>query len=127
MAIVIQTQKTEIPIELGELKFAFDVSDESVKQFRENTVKLREELESLSVNEQDDEVLELAKDVLRRGFTIMLGEGSFEKIYELSPSVTIVMSYFVQISEGIAKELNNMGYSESQAEKAKKYIAKKNK
>lgn len=127
MAIKIQTQKTEIPIELGELKFAFDVSDESVKQFRESAVKLQKELESLQVDDEDEKVVAEAKDVLNRGFTIMLGEGAFEKIYNLSPSVVIVMSYFAQISEGITEELDKMGISESQATKAKKYLAKKKK
>lgn len=127
MAIKIQTQKAEIPVELGDLTFAFDVSDESVKQFRENAVKLQKELESLQVNEEDDKVIAEAKDILNRGFTIMLGEGAFEKIYKLSPSVVIVMSYFTQIAEGIAEELDKMGLSESQATKAKKYLAKKKK
>lgn len=125
MAIKIQTQKTEIPIELGDLKFAFDISDESIKRFRDNAVKIQKELESINVSDQDDKAMEQLKEILERGFTIMLGEGAFKKIYERSPSVMVVMNYFEQIANGIAAELNEMGYSETQAQKAKKYLANK--
>jgi len=57
----------------------------------------------------------------------MLGEGAFEKIYKLSPSVIYCMEYFKQIVEGIEEELRAMGFVESQAEKAKKYLQAKKK
>ena len=125
MSIKIQTEKPEIPIEIGHLKFVFDVTDESIKAFYKNGVKIKRELESINLDENDDKAFEQIKDVLRRGFTLLLGEGSFEQIYELSPSVFICMKYLAQISEGIDRELANMGYSSTQEEKARKYLAKK--
>lgn len=125
MAIVIQTEQPVIPIELGKLSFEFNVSDESVKEFRKNASQIQKELESLKVSNDDDQALEQAKDVLRRGFEVMLGDGSFDAIYKQTPSVILVMKYFSQIGEGIAEELNKMGFTESQQEKAKKYLANK--
>lgn len=125
MAIKIQTQKPEIPVEIGDLKFTFDVSDESIKQFREEALKAQKEFHSIDIDEDDDMALEKAKEVIKRGYETILGKGAFEKIYELSPSVMICMQYFVQIVQGIEEELRNMGFSQTQKDLAKKYLAKK--
>lgn len=125
MAIIIQTEKPVIPIHLGDLNFEFSVSDESVKKFRSDAAKIQKELESVNVSDDDEKALEQAKDVLRRGFDLMLGNGAFEKIYDLSPSIVICIKYLAQIGEAIAGELEKMGFTESQQEKAKKYLAGK--
>ena len=125
MAIKIQTEKTEIPVEIGNLKFSFDVSDESIKKFRREALEVQKEFHSISVSKNDDEALEQAKGALKRGFDFMLGEGAFEKIYDLSPSVIACMNYFVQLQEGIEQELKERGYPQNKIEKAKKYIRNK--
>lgn len=127
MAITIQTQKPEIPVEIGDLKFSFDVSDESIKKIREEAIKVQKELENLAISDNEDKALEQAKEVLKRGFEVMLGKDSFEKIYEISPSVIVCMDYFIQLAGGIEEELRNMGFSKSQQELAKKYIQSKKK
>lgn len=126
MAIIIQTEKPVIPIHLGDLDFEFNVSDESVKKFRRDAARIQTELEALNVSDDDEQALEQAKDVLRRGFELMLGNGAFDAVYKLSPSVVIVMKYLAQIGEGIAVELEKMGFAESQQEKAQKYLTNKN-
>lgn len=125
MAIKIQTQKPEIPVEIGDLKFSFDVSDESIKEFRNEAIKVQKELEEIAISDNDDQALEQAKEALKHGFEIMLGEGSFKKIYDISPSLVLCMQYFVQIAIGIDEELKNMGFSQSQNDLAKKYLAQK--
>lgn len=125
MAIKIQTKKPEIPVEIGDLKFSFDVSDESIKKFRNEAIKVQKELEEIAISDNDDQALEQAKDALKRGFEIMLGEGSFKKIYDISPSLVLCIQYFVQIAIGIEEELKNMGFSQSQKDLAKKYLAQK--
>ena len=125
MSIKIQTQKPEIPVEIGDLKFSFDVSDESIKKFRNEAIKVQKELEEIAISDNDDEALEQAKEALKRGFEIMLGEGSFKKIYDISPSLVLCMQYFVQIAIGIEEELKIMGFSQSQKDLAKKYLAQK--
>lgn len=125
MAIKIQEQRPEIPIEIGKLNFAFSVTDESVASFKKNAVEIQKELESIEVDE-NKENLELCKDVLKRGFDLMLGEGAFEKIYKMTPSVMYLMNYFVQLSKGIHEELQKIGAYESQKQKADKYIRNRN-
>lgn len=129
MAIKIQTEKPTIPVEIGKLKFEFDVSDESIKNFYEKSFETFKEIETIEVDEDEEEevIFEKAKDILKKSFDLMLGEGAFVQIYELSPSIFILTNYYKQLYEGISKELEKMGFSESQVEKAKKYIKNKNK
>ncbi|MET3504940.1 hypothetical protein [Halalkalibacter oceani] len=128
MAIRIQTEQTGIPVEIGELKFIFDTSDESIIRFRKGAEKLQDELMAIEFDKNDElAALESAKDALRRGFDFMLGEGSFDRIYEQTPSVYSLTKYFEQIAEGLEKELKAMGHELSQADKAKKYLKAKKK
>lgn len=129
MAIKIQTEKPTIPVEIGKLRFEFDVSDESIKNFYEKSFETFKEIETIEVDEDEEEevIFEKAKDILKKSFDLMLGEGAFVQIYELSPSIFILTNYYKQLYEGISKELEKMGFNESQVEKAKKYIKNKNK
>lgn len=125
MAIRIQERKPEIPVEIGPLKFSFEVTDESVLEFRKKAIEIQKELEELKVDENKQEDLEACKDVLRRGFDLLLGDGAFEKIYKLTPSVVILMDYLAQLADGINEELRNMGATTVLKRRAEKYIGKR--
>lgn len=124
MAIKIQTQQTGIPIEIGELTFYFDTTDENIFSFEKKQEKITKELEEL--NPKDDADLEDVKEVLRRGFDLFLGKGAFDKIYDQTPSVLACLSYLEQVGNGIAAELNKMSGVSAQV-KAKKYAKSKKK
>lgn len=127
LAINIQTQKTYIPVHLGELELQFDLSDDNVLRFRKEAIRVHEELEDVSASEDINKAMKQAKDALRKGFDVFFGEGTFEKVYELSPSLTILIQYFVQISEAISEKLEEIGYNATAEDKARKYLAKKKK
>jgi len=123
--IKIQLETAAIPVEIGKLKFEFDTSDESILSFRETAFAFKDELENIEVAEGDE--FEKSKDILRRGFDLTLGEGSFEKIYKQTPSILSVTKYFVALTEGITEQLSKMGLSETQQQKAQKYVKAKQK
>lgn len=125
MSIKIQTNRTAIPVELGELRFEFDVSDESVNKFRKNASKIQQELANIDP-ENDEKAIDASKDILRRGFDLILGEGAFDKVYNLTPSVLILTKYLIEIAEGIDKELKEMGFNPSAQDKVRKYLQQKN-
>lgn len=126
MTIKIQTQKTYIPIKLGdELELKFDVSDESVVKFRKEGAKINKELQEVSVKKDEEEALEQSKDVLERGLELFFGKGAFDDIYKVSPSIVIIMDYFRQFAEVIESELSKMGYTPTAQDKARKYLSKK--
>lgn len=130
MAIKIEEKKPEIPVEIGPLKFSFLVTDESILKMRKQGVEIERELleveRKLKQSEDDEEGLKQAKDVLRRGFDeLFLGEGAFDKIYDMTPSVMVLMNYFGQLSKGIFKEVEAMGGFEDIQKITGKYLKKK--
>lgn len=127
MTIKIQTQLTYIPVYLGDLELRFDVSDDSVINFRQEALNIKKEMDEIEVSSNQDEALEQAKNALKRGFDTFFGEGTFEKVYDISPSVVIVMDYFSQITQALEAEIRKMGYNPSAEEKARKYLANKKK
>jgi len=122
MAIKIQTREVGIPVELGELKFTFDTSDESIKNFYEVGQKTLTEMKNV---EEDD--LDAAKEILEKGYDLMLGKGAFKQIYKQTPSLIEVTKYFVKLAEGIQKELSGLGKGLSQQDKSQEYLRRKNK
>ena len=122
MAIRIEEQKPEIPVEIGELKFTFKVTDEAVLNFRKESLRLKEELEKIQEAEEDEMNVEKVRELLRQGFDAFLGEGAFEKIYEMSPSVVVVSRYFAQLVLGISEEIERMGADKALEKRAKKYL-----
>ena len=122
MVIKIQTKQTGIPVEFGELQFTFDTSDESIKTFYDAAQATLTEM-----NNVKDDDLDAAKDILQKGYDLMLGEGAFKQIYEQTPSLIEVTRYFMQLAEGIKDELNNIGKGISQQDKAQQYIRQKRK
>ena len=43
--------------------------------------------------------------MVKKAYEAILGEGSFDKIYEINPSITIMTGYLAQITEGILIEI----------------------
>lgn len=132
MAIKIQTKQTGIPVEIGELNFVFDTSDESIKRFNKEIGVIQKKLKKIDTSKEDTEenvnrMFEEAKNYLEEGFNLTLGTGAFDKIYEQTPSVIYLVDYFIKLAEGIEEELSALGVAESQQELGKKYLAKKNK
>lgn len=123
MVIKIQTQQTGIPVEIGELTFTFDTSDESIKNLREAGNIFTKEIEKIK-EDDEDAVLEITK----KGYDLLLGEGAFEKLYKETPSLIQLIKIFYQLTESINQELSSIGKVVTQQDKAQQYIkAKKNK
>src|SRR5690606_40514996 len=100
MAIKIQTQTPVIPIEIGDLTINFEYTDENIKRLYDHHDKMQKEIEKIK---SDD--LESAKEILRKSFDFLLGEGTFEKIYAISQSIIIVRVYYCQIVESLFEEI----------------------
>lgn len=125
MTIKIQTEETFIPIEIGELEFKFNTLDESIKKFDKNVLNFQKELENISLDSDQGDVLDEAKNILKKGFDLMLGKGAFNEIYAKSPSVLVLIKYFQGIVDGIEVKLREVNKLDSPHDKAKKYLRKK--
>lgn len=127
MAIKIQTQETFIPIELGDLTLKFDVSDESLINLRKKMTDVQNASKELGETEDDNQTIEQVNAVIGKAYDELFGEGTYKKVYEISPSAFITTQYFMEIAQGLSKEMGKRGFVLSTHEKAKQYLANKKK
>ena len=122
MTIKIQTKTTQIPIEFDDkLTLYFDMSDENIQRLFEAQETFEKE-----ISEIENEDIEGLKEMLRKAYTLFLGEEAFDKLYELSPSVVILTNYFWSIVEGLHEEIEKRA-GQTKMEKIEKYLQQKNK
>lgn len=108
-AIKLVTTKIEIPFldKDGKeaLKLYFDRSDENVERLYTNFESLKERAEEHQ--NSNEESLASMREFLKDTTDSMLGEGSFDLIYDLTPSLNIIAVYLYQIAIGIKEELES--------------------
>ncbi len=123
MAIKIELKKPEIDVEIGDLQFKYDYSDKFIKEESKKAEEVLKTLKSMDDQTDSDEI----NEHLKIGFDMYLGEGAFEKIYELAPSVLEMMRIFVELRNHLEAELTKRGelIGKTQKERAKKYQNKK--
>lgn len=121
MAIKIQTKTHVIPIEVGDIKLNFDMSDENLNKLFDSEHEIMNTLSEVDKND-----FEAQKKAIKKIIDEMLGEGSFDKLYDLTPSVFIVVEYFMQIAQGLKEEINKR-LGNDNLSKAKKYLDAKDK
>ena len=122
MTIKIQTKTTQIPIEFDDkLTLYFDMSDDNIDRLFKAQKTFEKE-----ISEIDNDDIDGLKEMLRKAYTLFLGEEAFDKLYELSPSVVILTNYFWSIVEGLQEEIEKRA-GQTQMQKVEKYLQHKNK
>ncbi|MCK0473779.1 hypothetical protein [Halalkalibacter sp. APA_J-10(15)] len=125
MAIKIETQKTEIPVVIGKLEFTVDASDESSLRLRDAHKNLLDEIEAMKAKDSNYEAdFEQTKEVLKKSYDIILGDGAFDKLYEQTASIHLLSKYFMDLANSLTEELSHFGVDQSQKAKLKKYMKK---
>lgn len=101
--LVIDVQRTGFPIKIGKNEFFFDSSIEGISKYQENYVKALEEVKKLEIVDETDEkeVLRQRIEVFRKAFDIVLGDGSFDKIYEEINDIIALEGVFYKVVDGI--------------------------
>lgn len=120
MAIRIQTEKPVIPIELGNVKLAFEITDENIQRLYSAQDKFEKEFAN-----NTDNSFEGAQAALKKSYDFLLGEGAFDKVYKEFPSTIQLTDYFWQIAQGIEGELMNRA-GNTNKQKADRYLQNKN-
>lgn len=126
-AIRIQTEETVIPVIIGEVELEFKADDDSLNLIMDAVEKFNEKGDKLDKKIKDEELdykeeFEVTKDFARESIDYLLGEGAFDKMYEQTPSLKLVIKYFLEIAESLKVELEAQGIDTDQNEKMKKYI-----
>lgn len=151
-----ELQKNGFPITIGSVEFFFETSSEKIKEFFERlekydleSEKLRAELAELDgapdLDEEDATkwlskakeeavtALDLTKRVATISYDSLLGEGSFNKIYDTFDDVTKLFEIFPIIEDAVADaiidnaEVRNDTLNKKRAEILKKKAAKRKK
>lgn len=122
MVIKINTTKAGIPVEIGELKFTFDTSDDALTRLAETGETFMDDLSKIKGND-----LEATKEALRRGFDFLLGPSSFDQIYKQTPSAIQCIKILEQLYISLTVELEAAGNKYTQQEKAEHYLKQKQK
>lgn len=111
--ILLKSNKIEIPFQDANgnvvLTLWFDKGDEPLKRIEKEFEKLKETEEVMKGEEfkSVDAELEKGKESIKQVTDSLFGVGSFEKLYELNPSIYVVADYIYQISIGIKEELES--------------------
>src|SRR5699024_10694253 len=95
-------------------------------KIRQGYKQVQDELESIKKAESEEKQVEQMKEVLQKGFDFLFSEGTFDKVYGVSPSVIICLEYFVQMVDAVLAELDKKMKRTSQ-DKVKRYLSNKNK
>ena len=103
MAIKINLESTVIPVEIGDLKFQIDISDEQYDAFSKTFNVFLEEMRHLGAEEEED--LVLIREKQEKVYNILLGEGAFGAIYERIPSIASTLGILNQIVVYLEEEL----------------------
>ena len=110
-----------IPIEIGDVKLEFDMSDENIKKLFNSEHDIMKMIDEVDKNDFDAQ-----KKAIKEIIDALLGDGSFDKLYDLSPSIFIVVEYFMQIAQGLKEEINKR-LGNDNLSKAQKYLEAKEK
>lgn len=106
----IQLRKAALTIpfvdEKGETKLTlkFDRSDQNIKRLYDSFDKLAKQAEEFETNAEEND-FEAATVFIKETVDSIFDVGTFDKLYEISPSIHIVTVYFYQMAIGIKEEL----------------------
>jgi len=121
MAIKINLESVKIPLEIGDLKFEIDVTDEKYEAFIKNFNIFLEKMEVL--DEEKTEDLALIKEMVKEVYEDLLGKGAYEQIYEKMPNTAFVSKVLVTIVSQMMIEMESK--SSFEAKSNMKVVTKK--
>ncbi|MEX1497698.1 MULTISPECIES: hypothetical protein [Enterococcus] len=128
-ALEIKVERTGFPIVLAGHEFFFDSSPEHLIEVQKNYEEFEKGVESIEVTDEDDIDsldLESYKDLLGKGYDVMLGEGTFDKLYDEIPDINAWLNAFFDLYSGIAEQLDE--FKDEQTKKSErlkqKYLKK---
>ena len=111
-----------IPVRFGEFDFNVDISDAG----KQKLMGLIEEFENRNtdIGEVKDKesfvkAIEETKSILKSIYDPLFGEGSFDKIYEKYPDVTLLSNSFIDVADSVMVEYEKR----TRREQKDKYVA----
>lgn len=114
LKITLQKNYTEIPIvdEDGKevVSFKFDKTDKAIEKLEEQYKKITE----MAKDDENFKDLENRKKFVKAAIDGTFGKGSFDKLYKLNPSLTIVTTYYIQLCLAVKEDIGNTNKADSE-------------
>lgn len=111
MTIKITTRSTIIPVEIDDLTFGFDTSDESIRNLQQAGQQLLTQGADLTDND-----FEGAIKLIQETFDLLLGVGAGKQIYQHVGNVTTCVDVLTQLQKYLDQELQERGFKVNKAE-----------
>ena len=106
--ILLKKNQIEIPFQDADgktlLTLWFDKSDEPMKRLEKEFDKMKKSVAKMT---EETTTFEDSKIMVEDAVSALFGPSAFEKLYELNPSLYIIVDYLNQISIGIKEELES--------------------
>lgn len=117
--ININVKSTVLPVKIGELEFAFDMSDQGLKNLEDKHESVVKKLQLMKQSDLQDPKL-----IIEECLELFLGKGTFDKVYEQTPSVIMCMEILINLTEMLGESIQK---NLPQSEKFAKYLKKSKK
>ena len=82
----------------------FNKTDNNIERVESMRNQVLKDINALTEKSEDELTLDEVKKAIRNMIDGLIGEGTFNKLYELSPALDIVVYYFVEICKIIGQE-----------------------
>lgn len=100
-----QVIKTGFKVGDEVIELDFLTTDENVEKITKEIPKAEKEYNKRSKSEDEDEV-ELLKEMVEEFYNTLFGEGAFDEVYEVIQSYDLCLIYLLYVTKHITEELN---------------------
>jgi len=105
MAIKINLNTTVIPVEIGTFKFEINMTDEKEKAFQEKINDFLKQAQTLNEDQPEEE--KALRNMVEEMFDTLLENGAFEKLYNHTPNIGILLGVLMDLIASFGKEARN--------------------
>jgi len=106
MAVKVNLKSTTIPVEIGDMKFEVKMDEDNYLNFAKKFEIFLSELEQLDEEKLND--LEYLKPMFRVVHDALLGDGSFDMVYNAMPNLRFVEGTFKQVVVELDREIRSL-------------------
>lgn len=121
--VQVEEVKSALPIEILGMQFKIPVDDEAIERYERDHLALLQEIETVTEGTQ----IGAAREIMKKSYDFLLGDGAFEKIYKKCPSTLALVEPYLQIHNHFVEEIGKLNKGLSQSELAKQYVKNKKK
>jgi len=123
MAIKVNLESIKIPVEIGDLKYEIDVTDDKYEGFIKNFNIFLSKIEKLDENDAENVVL--LKTMVKAVYDELLGLSAFDEVYAKMPNIAFVSNVLINVVTQLMEEMDDTVTPKNKMKTAVKKTVKK--